>query len=122
MEDGSNIPGQALSLLCVVDVIDGLVVQPVIVWEKYASSESVSANNISVDTSRIGNNSTLTFPSLRTSDAGLYTCRAFVTIDSIDVNVTAQDTQNITLQSEYVPLRSYMTKVQLCDIHFLRPN
>ena len=98
--DGVNIAGKALSLTCVVGVVDRLVVQPVIVWEKYASSESVSANTISVDPSCNGNNNTLSFSSLHTSDAGLYTCRAFVTIDSIDVNVTAENTQNITLQSE----------------------
>ena len=98
--DGANIPGQALSLICVVYVVDRLVVQPLIVWEKYASNESVSANNISVEPSRDGNNSTLSFLSLRTSDAGLYTCRATLVIDSINVIMTTEETQDITLQSK----------------------
>ena len=100
--DGTNIPGQALSLTCVVGVVDRLVVQPVIVWEKFASNETLSANNIRVEPSRNGHNSILSFPSLRTSDAGLYTCRATFSIDSIDVSMTAAETQNITLQSKIV--------------------
>ena len=119
--DGSNIPGQQLSLTCVVGVVNRLVVQPVITWEKYASNESVSvnyesvfannesvsannesvsANNINVEPSRGGNNSTLSFLPLRTSDAGLYTCRVTLVIDSINVIMTTEDTQNITLQSK----------------------
>ena len=103
MVEGSNTPGQALSLTCMVGVVDRLVVQPVIVWEKYATSESASANT-SVDPSLNGNNSTLFFPSLRMSDAGLYTCRSFVTIDIIDVNMAAEGTQNLTLQCGYIQL------------------
>ena len=104
VKDGSSTAGQALSLTCIVGVVDRVVVQPVIVWEKYSSSESVSSNTISVNSSHLGNNSTLSFPSLHPSDAGIYTCRAFVVIESIDVNVTAEDTVNITLQSEYLLL------------------
>ena len=100
--NGINIPGQALSLTCVVGAADRLVVQPEIIWEKYAGSESASSNAISGDPYHNGNNSTLSFPSLHTSDAGLYTCRATLTIDSINVSVTAEDTQNITLQSECI--------------------
>ena len=100
--EGCYTLGRALSLTCVVDVVDRLVVPPLIVWEKYANNESVCSNTISVNSSRNGNNSTLSFPSLRISDAGLYTCRAFVAIDSIDVNVTAEDTQNIIFQCEYI--------------------
>ena len=107
MVNGANIPGQALSLTCVVYVVDRLVVQPLIVWEKYGTNETNSTNSISVDQSRDGNNSTLYFLSLNTSDAGLYTCRATVTIDSIDVNVTAEHSQNITLQSEYLYVYMY---------------
>ena len=108
--DGSNIPGQALSLTCVVVVVDRLIVQPVIVWVKFASNETLPANNIRVEPSRNGHNSTLSFPSLRTSDAGLYTCRATLIIDSIGILLTEQDTQNITLQSKIVrPLLLLMT-------------
>ena len=102
--EGSNTPGQALSLTCMVGVVDRLIVQPVIVWEKYATSESASASTISADPSLNGNNSTLFFPSLRMSDAGLYMCRSFVTIDIIDVNVAAEGTQNLTLQCGYIQL------------------
>ena len=108
--NGTNIPGQALSLTCVVGVVERLVVEPVIVWEKFASNESLTANTISVDPVRDGNNSTLFFPSLNTSDAGLYTCRATVTIDSIGVSMTTEDTQNIKLQSECVRVASVYCK------------
>ena len=100
--NGTNILGQALSLTCVVGVVDRLIIQPVIVWEKFSSNELLSVNNIRVGPSRNGNNSTLSFPSLHTSDAGLYTCTATITIGSIDILFTEQDTQNITLQSKIV--------------------
>ena len=121
--DGTNIPGQALSLTCVVGVVDRLVVQPVITWEKY-SHESVSANTISVKPSRDGNNSTLSFSSLHASDAGLYICRATVTIDIIDVSMIVEVSQNITLQSKYLYYNSpriifYFKRTSLSSHRFL---
>ena len=83
--------------------MERLIVDPEIDWEKYASSESVSANNISVVPSRVGNNSTLNFTSLKSSDAGEYTCQASVTsasIGVIDTTISAEANQSITLQSK----------------------
>ena len=44
------------------------------------------------------NSNTLSFSSLRLSDAGLYTCQATV---SSPCNITIMDTQEVTLQSEF---------------------
>ena len=100
--EGTNTPGHALSLTCVVVVVDRLIVQPVIVWEKFGSNEFLSASNISLEPSRNVYNSTLSFPSLQISDAGLYTCRVTLMIDSINVSVTTENSRNITLQCKTI--------------------
>ena len=103
VHDATEI-GEPLSLTCVVDVVDRLIVEPVIDWTKSAASEPVPADSISVTPSRVGNNSTLTFTTLKSSDAGQYMCRATITSESIgiiDTALTGEDTQNITVQSKY---------------------
>ena len=79
---GTMSPGSSLTLTCEVEVVEGLVVEPVIVWSKSAVSEStselISFNNISVEPMQTDNTLTLQFNPINTSDAGVYTCTATV--------------------------------------------
>ena len=100
--DGAFTIGEPLNVTCAVGVVDGLIVQPEIDWEKLAGSESDLANSISVVPSRLGNTLTLSYDPVKSSDAGRYTCRAAITNESIgviDTTLTGEHARNITLQS-----------------------
>ena len=101
---GTMSPGSSITLSCTVGVVEGLIVQPAIVWTKQAVSVDgdTALNNISVGAVRTNNTVTLSFNSINTSDAGQYTCTATVNVSAINITVTNTSMVDIRLQSEWV--------------------
>ena len=101
---GTMSPGSSITLTCIVGVVQGLIVQPGIVWTKQAVSAGgdTALNTISVPPVRTNNTVTLTFNPTNTSDAGQYTCTATVDISAINVTVSNYSMVDIRLQSEWV--------------------
>ena len=99
---GDMLPGSSITLTCFVGVVQGLIVQPDIVWTKQAVSAGgdTALNTISVPPVRTNNTVTLTFNPTNTSDAGEYTCAATVNISAINITVTNNSMVDIRLQSE----------------------
>ena len=89
-----------LTLSCVVQVVEGLIVQPDIAWTKRAVSNDGGNSTISVGAARTDNTLTLTFNGLNTSDAGDYTCTAAVNVNVINLSVTNATKLDVRLQSE----------------------
>ena len=95
--------GDPFEFVCNVSVVDRLIVSPDISWTKYVSSlnNQLADDDISVDAVRNGNELSLDFTALSTSDAGRYTCEAVLTIPQlIDVTRSTTRQDNLTLQSE----------------------
>ena len=127
---GTMSPGSSITLSCTVGVVEGLIVQPAIVWTKQAVSVDgdTALNNISVGAVRTNNTVTLSFNSINTSDAGQYTCTATVNVNhtSLYIHCLHQLLVDIRLQSEWVHgffitynvfnLLSYSTLTITCDI------
>ena len=88
--DGDMSLGSSLILTCEVYTIDRLVLQPSIVWTKQASLYIIIEN-----TKRMNNTLTLTISSVKTSDAGQYTC-----IANISTYLTANSSEEVILQSK----------------------
>ena len=101
---GTMSPSSSITLMCVVEVVQGLIVQPDIVWTKQAVSAGgdTALKTISVPPLRTNNTVTLTFNPTNTSDAGQYTCTATVNISAINVTVSNYSMVDIRLQSERV--------------------
>ena len=99
---GTMSPGSLITLTCTVGVVDGLIVQPNIVWTKQAvgGDGDTALNSISVEAVRTDSTVTLFFTPINTSDAGQYTCTATVDISAINITVTSNSMVNIRLQSE----------------------
>ena len=87
--DGDMSLGSSLILTCEVDPIDRLVLQSSTVWTKQASS----LNSTIMKTPRMNNTLTLTIRSVKTSDAGQYTC-----IANISTYLTANSSEEVILQ------------------------
>ena len=92
--------GSYLTLSCEVQVVEGLIVQPDIVWTKKAVSNDGGNNIISVGAVRTDNTLTLTFNKLNTSDAGEYTCTTTINVSIINLSVTNSSKLDIRIQSE----------------------
>ena len=99
---GSMSPGSSITLTCIVEVVQGLIVQPDIMWTKQAvnAGGDTALNTISVPPVRTNNTVTLTFNPTNTSDAGQYTCTATFNISAINVTVSNYSMVDIRLQSE----------------------
>ena len=101
---GTMSPGSSLTLTCEVGVVEGLVVEPVIVWSKSAVSgstpELTSFNIISVEPMQTDNTLTLQFNPINTSDAGVYTCTATVAVEAINITVSNFSKVNVRIQCE----------------------
>ena len=105
---GTMSPGSSITLTCIVGVVEGLIVQPAIVWTKQAvgAGGDTALNSISVGAVRTSNTVTLSFNNLNTSDAGQYTCTATVNVSAINITVTNNSMVDIRLQSEWVAVAS----------------
>ena len=100
------IAGEMLTLTCRVTVVEGLIVQPDVVWLVSGGSAVRSGvNNVTVDdVMRNGSESTLglEFSSLHTSHGGQYTCRAIINIQLIGVSdLRGNSSQNVIIQSKH---------------------
>ena len=71
--------------------IPNLVVAPVLEWLQPGGSVLASGNGIALGSSL--------YP-VKTSDAGQYTCRATITLDSVEVNVESLNITIVTVKSE----------------------
>ena len=98
--NGTMSIGSFLTLSCEVQVVEGLIVQPDIVWTKRAVSNNGGNSTISVRAAQTDNTLTLTFNDLNTSDAGKYTCTATVNVSVINLSVTNATKLDVRLQSE----------------------
>ena len=98
--NGTMSIGSFLTLSCEVQVVEGLIVQPDIVWTKRAVSNDGGSSIISVGTAQTDNTLTLTFTELNTSDAGEYTCTAAINVIVINLSVTNSSKFDIRIQSE----------------------
>ena len=108
MTTGIARPGKEYNITCTVEVIDKLIVTPIIVWIKDSINTSLvsdDVNTISVPSvlSNISDTMyslSLFFYSLNTSDAGQYTCQAIITVNEINVTVTNSNILDLSLQSK----------------------
>ena len=89
--DSTVTAGGQQALECTVLVVPFLTVAPTLLWVAPSNSEVASVSGPSL---------THTLDSVRTSDAGQYTCRATVDIPSVGVSVTGQNSTTLTVQSE----------------------
>ena len=99
---GTEIPGEPYNITCIVIVLDRLIVSPDIEWKKESLSFLDGENNISVYPIRYEDQLFLEFEFLSTSDAGMYTCEATVTISEISLTVTNSSVEVLQLQSKHI--------------------
>ena len=98
---GSDIAGQEYQLVCSVEVVEGLIVAPDVMWLD-RNNVPVNQQDITVgEPENIGNITTLTltFNPLRTSHVEQYTCQANVIISEVAVNVNNNDMFSVNVQS-----------------------
>ena len=101
---GAGTAGEEYQLICTVEVVEGLVVQPTVAWLD-PTNQTASQSNITVGTAqRNGVNTilTLTFTPLRTSHMGQYTCQAIVNIQEVSIDVMGMQTFDIIVASKYL--------------------
>ena len=87
------IAGNEYILECSISEIPNLVVAPYLEWLQPGGSVLASGSGIALS-------STL-YP-VKTSDAGQYTCRATITLDSVGVHVESLIATSVIVKSEYV--------------------
>ena len=95
---GDPIAGSTYTLVCQVSVVEGLVVDPDVVWLD-SNGTAVSGVNItvggpSIEGSVVTRN--LTFSPLHTSHGGDYTCRSSISVSSISVSSISLSSSNLT--------------------------
>ena len=103
---GSSTAGEMLTLTCRVTVVEGLTVQPDVVWLDSGGSPVMSGvNDVTIgNVMRNGEESTrgLVFNSLHTSHGEQYTCRATVNVPLIGVSgLNGSSSHNVTIQSKH---------------------
>ena len=96
------VPGGVFEFNCNVAVVNRLIVSPEITWSKVAGSinNPLPEDDISVESFRTNNKLSLSFASLKSSDAGRYTCDTVVKISEININQSNSIAEDLTLQSE----------------------
>ena len=89
--NGGQFVGGTYTITCTVNIIQPLIASLTIQWNKLNSNvlNTLSGNSVS----------NLTFTSLNTSDAGIYTCQATVSIPDIATTINSTNT-TIQLQSK----------------------
>ena len=95
-EDSTVTAGDTHSVQCTVTDIPFLAVQPTV--ELIGPGGSVLATTLM----------THTLDPVMTSHAGQYTCRASVKVSSVGVDVSAQSSSTLTVQSESLDEISYL--------------
>ena len=101
---GSRTTGEEYHLICTVEVVEGLVVQPIVAWLD-PTNQPVSQPNIAVGTAQrdgVNTTLTLTFTPLHTSHMGQYTCQAIVTIQEVSIDVMDMQTFDVVVASKYL--------------------
>ena len=90
--NGDQFVGGTYTITCTVNIIQPLIASLTIQWNKLISNvlNTLSGNTVS---------SLTTFTSLNTSDAGIYTCQATVSISDIATTINSTNT-TIQLQSK----------------------
>ena len=102
-------PGEEYNITCTVEVIDRLIVTPIIIWIKDSVNtslvsddlKSISVPSLLINISDTMYSLSLFFSSLNTSDAGQYTCQATIIVNEINVTVTNTSVQDLPLQSKF---------------------
>ena len=102
---GTPTAGEMLTLTCGVTVVEGLIVDPTVIWF-YSDNEAVPFGvNVTVGgVMRSGRKSTLVleFSPLHTSHGGRYTCIAIIMILEIGVyDLGGGSSLNIIVQSKH---------------------
>ncbi|XP_011407562.1 PREDICTED: neogenin-like [Amphimedon queenslandica] len=88
-------PGKEYMLNCTVTVVDRLIVSPVITWTKRSANNVIGVPPDLMTVSNVMSSLYLNFSSLNTSDAGLYTCEAFINVSQIFMVAWGNDTSNL---------------------------
>ncbi len=89
--DGDTSPataGSTRTLSCVTSVVEGLVVNPSVVWMYSDGNVVLSGDEITVGSPEVMGNTTtltLTFSPLLTSHGGEYVCLASITIKEVSI-------------------------------------
>ena len=99
---GNETAGEEYQLICTVEVVEGLVVQPTVSWLD-PTNQPASQPNITVGTAQrngVNTTLTLTFTPLRTSHMGQYTCQAIVNIQEVFIDVMGMQTFGVVVASK----------------------
>ena len=87
--------GADLEVTCSVSVVDHLVSSPSVEWR----GDNIDSSNVKVE--MIDNLTVmLTFTPLHTSHGAVYSCVASIIIEAISVNKTAEQNENVIVQSK----------------------
>ena len=93
-------PSKQYMLNCTVSVVERLIVSPVITWTKRSANNTISVSPVNMIVSDTMRSLFLNFPSLKTSDAGQYTCEASLNVSQIDIVTSNNDFVNLSLESK----------------------
>ena len=97
---GMAEPGEEYMLNCTVTIVDRLIVSPVITWTKRSANNVISVPPVLMTISNVMSSLYLSFSSLNTSDAGLYTCEASINVSQMYMVARSNDASNLPLESK----------------------
>ena len=99
--NGSETAGEPFSITCSANISENLEATSTVKW---LNSDNVTVVAMSTDSTAV-----YTRPTLKASDAGLYTCVVNITSPYLDSPLMLNDTVNITVQSKSVEYRRMFT-------------
>ena len=105
--------GQLLSLNCSASIQEGIRGTPVLTWTR----EDASLSSDVTSTPHL-----LSFPSLRTSHAGRYTCTARLSIPEAGVDVFGNSTTNVSIQCQLHCCRIHLHYFSHMQLSLHRPS
>ena len=110
-----GIGGDEFQLTCIMTVVDHLTVDATLTIQWSGGSVGLEDGVTESDTSHDGVNSmrTLTFSPLHTSHGAEYTCQTEISISSINVMKTSNESTDVIVQSEWLPAKLS----QCCEMH-----